>query len=68
MIKERTFEDWLQEFHIKLYPQILDDDLPDAFNDWLQQLDVDELLRYGNLFAKEQNLAGQSYVLNKFNA
>lgn len=32
----------------------LDDEMPDAFNDWLADLDVDELIDYADEFARSQ--------------
>lgn len=29
-------------------PQVLDDDLPDAFNDWLERQDIDDIITYAN--------------------
>ena len=46
------FEDWLMEYHCKNYPEILDDHLPDAFNDWVQELDCDSWISIGDAFGK----------------
>ena len=46
---KNTFEDYLQEKHADQYVG-LDDDMPDDFNDWLMNLDVDELLDYGEKY------------------
>ena len=59
----KTFEEWLEEWHIELYPQILDDDLPDAFDHWLSSLDTEELLKYGKVYGVEMFLAGKREVL-----
>lgn len=48
----KDFEDFLQEKFIEGNPTVLDDDIPDAFNDWLADLDVDELIAYGNQYFK----------------
>ena len=47
------FTDYLQTIHMQLHPQILDDDLPDAFDNWLSELDTDELINYADKFAIE---------------
>ncbi len=48
-----TFEEFLQDKHLEIEVAILDDDLPDAFNDWLTTLDVESWLDYGDQYAKQ---------------
>lgn len=55
---KRTFEDFLQEIFMRDNPMILDDNLPDAFDDWMGNLEVDECLRLAELYGKEQYTAG----------
>jgi hypothetical protein len=64
-MKERTFEDFLQERHSELYPMVLDDDLPDSFDNWLGELDGEDYIKYADLFAQERFLAGMDRVINK---
>jgi hypothetical protein len=40
------FIKFLQEKHAEAYPMLLDDDMPDAFNDWLGQLDGEEYIAF----------------------
>lgn len=47
----KTFTEYLQEVHMKAYPMLLDDDLPDHFDDWLSDLSIDEWIDHGNGFA-----------------
>ncbi len=51
------FEYFLAEKHLEAEPQILDDDLPDAFNDWLTTLDVEEFIKYGDEYARQHKSA-----------
>ncbi len=44
-----TFEKYLQDKHADQYIG-LDDEMPDDFNDWLQDLSVDEYLEYGDKY------------------
>ena len=61
---KRTFEQFLeQEVHYKLFPEVLDDDIPDHFSDWLGEMEIDNLLEWGELYGKEQYLAGKEEVL-----
>ena len=49
----KDFEDFLQEKFIESNPTVLDDDIPNAFDDWLSgELDVDDWIRLGNQYAK----------------
>ena len=60
-----TFEQFLQDRHIETEPAVLDDDLPDAFNDWLTRLDVDEWLEYGQEYAKSILPKVEEKILDK---
>ena len=44
-----TFEQFLQDKHSRQYVG-LDDEMPDDFDQWLQDLSVDEWIAYGDLF------------------
>ena len=46
------FEFFLQMKHMEQEPQILDDDLPDAFNDWIVNQDIDDIIYWANEYAK----------------
>jgi len=45
------FEDFLKDIHAKGYSG-LDDDMPDAFETWVTNLDCEELIEHGNVFSK----------------
>ena len=48
-----TFEQFLMEKHCETNPELLDDMLVDDFNDWVsERLDINELIKYGDEFAK----------------
>ena len=53
-MKTETFENYLQDQFMKREPQVLDDDLSDAFDAWLADLDIDDLLMYGEEFAQKR--------------
>ena len=46
--KKLTFESFLQDIHAKDYHGT-DDDMPDAFDNWITELQVDDLMRYADL-------------------
>lgn len=48
-----TFEDYLKEVHMTEHPMLLDDDLPDAFDDWLGDLNADDFIMHGNNYGKK---------------
>lgn len=51
MIKKyKDFEDFLQDKHADQYIG-LDDDMPDDYDNWLQELSSEEWIEYGNKFA-----------------
>jgi len=44
------FEEFLKTIHAEQYIGVKDD-MGDNFNDWLTEIDVEELIRYGNQMA-----------------
>lgn len=49
----RSFEQYLMEYFTANYPEILDDDIPDAFNDWLaDDADIDTIIKLANKYAE----------------
>lgn len=57
-IKERGFEEFLQDMHMKAEPQVIKDDLPDAFDRWLSNLDGEEYIQFADLYGREQRIVG----------
>ena len=49
-MKNATFEDYLQECHAKQY-EGLDDDMPDDYESWLQDLDPLQWIKLGDDYA-----------------
>lgn len=46
--RQTRFEKFLEMKCFKENPQVLDDDMPDFFNNWLAGLDAEQLIEYGN--------------------
>ena len=44
------FEEYLEEVCFNENPTVLDDDMPDFFDNWLANLEVDEWLKHGDAF------------------
>jgi hypothetical protein len=51
-MKKQTFKDFLQDRFCELEPQILDDDLSDAFDDW--EIDQDTMEEYAQTYGDQQ--------------
>ena len=62
-LKKRTFEDFLQERHANIFPTLLDDDMPDHFDDWIGEQDGANMMDFAELYGKEQYLAGKEEML-----
>lgn len=45
-----NFEEALQEEHSKQHPQVLDDDLPDHFDNWLANLEQEDLIKLADKY------------------
>ena len=54
---KQSFDEFLQDKFSDRFPQILDDDLPDAYADW--ELDSEELMEYAEKYGEKQFIAGQ---------
>lgn len=57
---KKTFEYFLQDRFMELEPQVLDDDLPDAFEAWLEKLDIEELMKFADAFGEYKALEGDT--------
>lgn len=50
-----AFEEYLQDIFMQDYPMTLDDDMPDAFSDWLARLDKEDILGSAMVFLNKVN-------------
>lgn len=48
----KTFKEFMEEEHMAIHPDVLDDDLPDHFDNWVADLQADEWLEYGEKHAE----------------
>lgn len=55
MAKYRDFEDYLQHIHGRQHPEVLDDDVPDHYEEWLADLDINDVIVWANEYAKIAN-------------
>jgi hypothetical protein len=51
LMKYKDFEEYLQYKHSENYPEILDDMLPDAYNDWISNFSEDDWIFWANRYA-----------------
>jgi succinate dehydrogenase flavin-adding protein (antitoxin of CptAB toxin-antitoxin module) len=51
IMRKYKFIDFLIEEHAESNRDCLDDDMPDAFDSWLEDLDQDLLIKYADLYA-----------------
>lgn len=60
-----SFEDYLKEVHAELFPMLLDDGMPDHFDDWLGTLDVDDVIKWGELYGKKMHITGSRETIKE---
>jgi hypothetical protein len=70
-MKDVDFEKWLEERFVNLREvngtPITKDNCEDLFNDWLTLLTTRDLIRWGDIHAREMYLRGKAEVLGIFN-
>lgn len=49
----KTFEQYLEEKCFELNPTVLDDNMPDYFNNWVSYLDTSEVIIYAEGWMNE---------------
>lgn len=54
---KQTFEEFLQDKHMEDYHGT-DDDAPDAYEAWVSNLDIQEVIDYAEKFGEEQYESG----------
>jgi hypothetical protein len=59
-----TFERYLQDIHALNYHG-LDDDMPDAFDSWVSELDVEEVINYAENYGEAKFKDGQIKALSE---
>lgn len=64
-MQKRTFEDFLQDLCFSINSHVLDDDMPDYFDNWLSNLDGEDYIRYADLYGQEQFIRGMDHVIKQ---
>jgi hypothetical protein len=60
---KQSFTSFLMEKHFEENPELLDDMLPDAFTEWLQELDAEEMIKYAYEWGKPEKK--EEYIIRK---
>ena len=58
----KPFEEFLEDTCFEANPMVLDDDMPDFFDDWLGSQEVEDMLRHGENYQKEVLALSQKYI------
>lgn len=46
----------MQEIHADLFPSLLDDDMPDHFDNWLGELEGEDYMRFGEVVVMKERI------------
>ncbi len=65
-MKYPEFEDFLMDKFAEQYAG-LDDEFPDSFSEWLDDLSVDDFLSYGTIYGNKQVEIALNNLKEKFN-
>lgn len=64
-MKKQTFEQFLEKLCFDINPTVLDDDMPDFFDNWLSEVNVDDIIRWGDLYGQSQYIEGMDSALKQ---
>jgi hypothetical protein len=57
-MKYRDFEQYLQFKFMEDEPQVLDDDIPDAYESLIVEQDIDDVIKWATEYGNEKFIAG----------
>lgn len=58
------FEEYLKDVHAKIYIGT-DDDMPEAFEAWLDGIDVDDIMEWADLFGRIRYTDGKQFMVDE---
>lgn len=62
-LSTKGFESFLEDRHMEQEPHLLDDDLSDAFDEWLSEQDAVTITAYVGIYAHQQGqLLAEAYL------
>ncbi len=53
MNKHQTYTEYLEDICFEENPQVLDDDMPDFFDNWLAEQDVAQYIEWGDKYGEQ---------------
>lgn len=59
----KNFEDYLLAMHVEENPELLDDDLPDNYPEWLGSLEPEDFIRYGTKYGLIMKMQGYAQIM-----
>ena len=59
-----NFEDFLKDMCFSINPTVLDDNMPDYFDNWLSTLEGEDYIRYADSFGQLQYVNGMENIVN----
>ena len=63
----KTFEDYLKDVHCEDYLGC-DDDMPDAFDDFISNIDVEDMCTYADEYGEYCRIFGATEAVNQANS
>ena len=64
----KTFEQYLQDIHADQADGVLDDDMPDSFDDFIGNMDVEEVMKYAEMYGATMYILGGKDAVNEVNS
>jgi len=64
----KTFNEYLQDIHADENPTVLDDDMPDSFDDFMGNMDIEEICEYAELYGGYCYIQGKKDMANEANS
>ncbi len=64
-MKKETFEQFLERLCFDINTTVLDDDMPDFFDNWLANAEVEDMMRWGQMYGESQYVEGMGQIVNQ---
>ena len=63
-LEKESFEDFLMEKHAEQAEGVLDDDMPDDFENWLIDLEIDDVMKYADEYINQAKVKLDKKISN----
>ena len=64
-MKKETFEQFLERLCFDINTTVLDDDMPDFFDNWLANVEMEDMMRWGQMYGESQYVEGMGQIVNQ---